>query len=121
MKSKWRYIWVLPILFLTASSIPKIFTMDFMVSSMETTGLSNIETTLILLGIIELLCVIIFLIPRTRNLGFLLTTAFIGGVIATEWMEPTSSPITGILLEVLLWIGMYFENPDFFKIPPKGF
>lgn len=115
IKSKLKYIWILPIAALILSSIPKIFTMEFMVNGMEATGMENVETTLVLLGLVELLCPVVFLIPKTRKVGFLLSTAFIGGIIATEWMEPASTPVTGIVLQILLWVGMYFENPALFK------
>lgn len=111
-KSKWRYIWALPIAMLIISSIPKIFSMEFMEQNMEAAGLN---ITLPLLGIIELICVIIFLIPRTRNVGFLLTASYIGGIIAVEWISPTADPYTGIVLQTLLWVGMYFENPTLFQ------
>ena len=112
-KSNWRYLWVLPILMLIAASIPKIFSMEFMVENMEASGS---EISLPLLGIIEILCAVIFLVPRTRNIGFLFVTAFLGGVISAEWMAPPHIPLTGIVLQILLWVGMYFENPDLFKL-----
>lgn len=76
------------------------------------------EIPLPLLGTIELLVAVIFIIPRTRNLGFLLATAFIGGIISAEWMIPPHMPLTGIILQIFLWAGMYFENPNFFKTNP---
>lgn len=115
-KSKWRFLWILPIALLMISSVPKILNLEFMVDMYEESGIENVKLTLILLGSIELLCAIIFLIPKTRNIGFLLVTAFIGGIIAMEWMEPAASPVTGIILQVLFWSGMYFENPELFKI-----
>lgn len=117
-KSKWRYLWVLPIAMLVVASIPKIFLMDVMVQMYETSGIENVTLTLILLGSIELLCAVIFLIPKTRKIGFFLVTAFIGGIIAMEWIEPDATPLTGIILQVLLWAGMYFENPSLFYITP---
>lgn len=90
--------------------------MDFMVENMESSGM---EVSLFLLGSLELLCVILFLIPKTRKIGFLFTTAFIGGIIAMEWMTPPYSPVIGIILQVLLWTGMYFEYPEFFRLSPK--
>lgn len=84
-----------------------------MARAMEAAGLN---ITLPLLGFIELLCVIIFVIPKTRNIGFLLMTAYIGGIIASEWVALSGNPITGILLEIFLWTGMYFENPALFGI-----
>lgn len=116
-KSKWRFLWALPISIMILTSVPKIFSMDFMVENMEAAGM---EISLPLLGLIELACAVIFLIPRTRNIGFLLAASFLGGVIATEWIHPPHIPVTGIVLQICLWTGMYFEAKPFFKISPAA-
>ena len=111
-KSKWRFIWVLPIAALIITAVPKILSMEFMVTNMEAAGMGHMT---FLVGIIELACVIVFLVPQSRKVGFLLTTAYIGGIIAAEWISPTQNPAPGIVLQTLLWIGVYFEYPEMFK------
>lgn len=111
-RSKWRFVWVLPILILIITAIPKVIGMEFMVNNMEAGGMGHMT---FLVGIIELLCVLIFLIPQTRNIGFFLIVAYTGGIICAEWIsgEPV---IPGIVVQILMWIGMRFERPDFFEI-----
>lgn len=111
-KSKWRFIWVIPILLLIITAVPKVIGMSFMVNNMEAAGMGHMT---FLVGIIELLCVLVFLIPKTRNIGFLLVVAYTGGIIAAEWVAH-KPVIPGIVVMVLLWIGMRFENPTFFKM-----
>ncbi len=114
-KSKWRFIWILPIMILVITAIPKLIGMEFMIQNMTDAGMGHMTFGV---GLIEILCVIVFLIPRTRNLGFLLLVAYSGGIIATEWAAQ-KPVIPGILVQVLLWIGMYFENPNHFALIKK--
>jgi len=112
-KSKWRFIWVIPILILTAASIPKILQLPSMVDNMTNMGIGHMVLPV---GILELACVIVFLIPSTRKIGFLLLVAYVGGIIAIEW-SAGEFPVPGIVVQLLLWTGMYFEEPAFFSPP----
>ena len=115
-RNNWRFLWILPILILTITAVPKLIGMEFMVQNMGEAGMGHMTFGV---GLIEILCVIVFLIPSTRNLGFLLLVAYSGGIIATEWAAH-KPVIPGILVQVLLWIGMYFENPTFFTLAEKA-
>lgn len=110
-KSKWRFIWIIPVILLIITAVPKIFSIDFMVENMAAAGMGHMTTAV---GWIEIACVSVFLVPKTRNIGFLLTTAYVGGIMAAEWIAH-KPVIPGVMIEVLLWVGMYFENPVFFK------
>ena len=110
-RSLLRFIWVIPILLLIAMAIPKILGLEFMAENAEKAGLSHMFFSV---GIIELACVIVFIIPVTRRIGFFLCVAFIGGIIATNWIEKSFN--LGVIMQVLLWIGMYFEDKALFRI-----
>ena len=62
------------------------------------------------LGILEVFCVALYLIPRTAVLGAILVTGYLGGAVATHVRlgEPYFIPI---LLGVLAWGGLYFRDP----------
>ncbi|MEM6516173.1 MAG: DoxX family protein [Bacteroidota bacterium] len=111
-KSKWRFIWIVPIALLIITAVPKLIQMEFMVENMTNAGMGHM---ILGVGIIEIICVIAFLIPKTRNIGFLLAVAYTGGIIAAEWAakEPV---IPGLVIMILLWIGWYFENPEWFQL-----
>ena len=111
-KSRWRFIWSLPIAMLVITAIPKIFSIEFMVNNMQEAGMGHMTFGV---GLIELGCVLLFLIPKTRGIGFLLVTAYTGGIIAAEWIAG-KPVIPGIAIQILMWIGMYFENPQFFRL-----
>lgn len=111
-KSKWRFIWIAPIILLIVTAVPKLILMDFMVENMNEAGMGHM---ILGVGIVEILCVIAFLIPKTRNIGFLLVVAYTGGIIAAEWAAK-EQVIPGLVIMILLWVGWYFERPEWFQL-----
>jgi ABC-type Na+ efflux pump permease subunit len=63
------------------------------------------------LGILELLSVILFVIPRTGLLGTLLLAAYLGGAIATH-IEHAQSASMAIIIQCLLWITAAIRFPE---------
>jgi uncharacterized membrane protein YphA (DoxX/SURF4 family) len=63
------------------------------------------------LGIIEIVAVILFLIPRTSIIGTLLLVAYMGGAIAThlEHAQPLAPPV---IVSILVWIVAFVRNPE---------
>lgn len=57
------------------------------------------------LGILELACVLVYLIPRTAVAGAILLTGYMGGAILTHWRvgDPV---VVQIALAVLVWLGL---------------
>jgi len=65
------------------------------------------------LGIIELVCVLMYLIPRTSIFGAILLTGYLGGAIAIQL--PTGNPFFGevlfpVYIGVFLWGGIYLRD-----------
>jgi hypothetical protein len=110
----WKYIWLIPIGILWVAAILKIAAPETMVEQLEPFNLERPEMTILFLGLLELGLLITFLIPATRMIGFLLLTAFIGGMIATELLISDSVPGFPIFLQIALWTGFYFEKVEFF-------
>lgn len=110
-KSKFRFIWIIPILLLIATAIPKIIGLDFMDENMTNIGLGHMIFSV---GIIEFLCAIVFLIPQSRKIGFFLCVAYIGGIITAQWTSNSFN--LGVIMQVLLWVGMYFEDKELFQL-----
>ena len=67
------------------------------------------ERMMLPLGILELTCVVIYLIPSTSIVGAILLTGYIGGAICTHWRvgEPF---YVQILLGILIWLGLYLRE-----------
>ena len=62
------------------------------------------------LGIIELICVVVYAIPRTSILGAILLTGYLGGAVATHVRvsDPLFDTIFPIFIGGLVWGGLYF-------------
>ena len=65
------------------------------------------------IGIIELVCLVLYVVPRTSILGGLLLTGYLGGAIATH-VRISSPLLTHTLFPVyvafLLWGGLYLRE-----------
>jgi DoxX-like family len=70
------------------------------------------------LGILELTCVIIYLIPQTAVLGAILVTGYIGGIIATHVRVGDFGIVPFIIIGVLSWLGLYLRYPRLRRIIP---
>jgi hypothetical protein len=64
------------------------------------------------LGIIELVCVVVYVIPRTSILGAILLTGYLGGAVATHLrvLDPVFDTIFPILIGALVWAGLYLMD-----------
>lgn len=62
------------------------------------------------LGVVELVCTILYLIPRTSVLGAILLTGYLGGATATHVRIEDPSFIGAVSFGVLLWGGLYLRD-----------
>jgi hypothetical protein len=64
------------------------------------------------LAIIELVCLIAYVIPRTAILGAILLTGYLGGAVATHLRvrDPLFDTLFPILFGVLVWAGLYLRD-----------
>lgn len=75
----------------------------------EAMGLN--ASTYTTLGILELLCVALFIFRRTGILGTLLLTAWMGGAIATH-LEHAMPIIAPCVIQAFLWIVAIYRFPE---------
>jgi DoxX-like protein len=64
------------------------------------------------LGIVGLVCVIVYAIPRTAILGAILLTGYLGGAVATHLRvrDPLFDTIFPMIFGVLVWAGVYLRD-----------
>ncbi|MCI0335723.1 MAG: DoxX family protein [Planctomycetes bacterium] len=62
------------------------------------------------LGIVELACTIIYVIPQTAVLGAILLTGYLGGATATH-VRLGENFIPPAIFGVLVWLGLYLRDP----------
>ena len=104
--------WVLSILlgfmFLTSAFL-KLTQHELALGQADSIGLD--PGTYRLIGVIEILALILFLLPKTGLLGGLLLIAYMGGAIATHLQH--QQPITmAIAVESFLWIALALRFPE---------
>lgn len=67
------------------------------------------ESMVLPLAIVEITCLVIYLIPPTAVLGAILLTGYIGGAICTHWR--VGDPfIVQIIIGVFIWLGLYLRD-----------
>ncbi len=75
------------------------------------------------LGIIQLVCLILYLIPRTSVLGAILWTGYLGGAVATHVRvaDPLFSHILfPTYIAALLWGGLWLREQRLRALVPIG-
>lgn len=100
--------WVLsalPILLLLASAVMKLMKLPGVLQGFAHYGYP--ETQIAGLGVLELVCTVIYAIPRTTFLGAILVTGYLGGATATNIRIGDPSWAATVLLGVLVWAGLY--------------
>jgi hypothetical protein len=111
-----RVISVLPALMLSMSAAMKLSHAPQFVATF-TNKLGYQETSLTGIGLLELACTLLYLIPQTAFLGALLLTGYLGGAIATHVRigEPFHTPL---ILGVLVWVGLYLRESRLKALAP---
>lgn len=97
----------LPVLALFASAFTKLSGSPQMAEHIGQLGYA--PTILPTLGLLELVCVALYIVPRTAILGAILLTGYLGGAVATHVRldQPFTAPV---LLGVLLWAGVFARD-----------
>jgi ABC-type uncharacterized transport system YnjBCD permease subunit len=62
------------------------------------------------LGILELACLVVYLVPRTAVIGAILLTGYLGGAMLTH-LRVGEPPVTHVILGVVLWGGLFLRDP----------
>ncbi len=121
-----RVLTALFALFILAASVaPKLAGADVVAETLSQLGWPTDFG--LMLGVIELMCLVLYLIPRTSVLGAVLMTAYLGGAMATQ--VRVGSPLFthqlfGIDLGLFMWGGLWLRDAKLralfpFRAPDK--
>jgi hypothetical protein len=111
-----KRVWVgrilswLAALFLLFDGVTKLFKPAFVVEA--TVRLGYPERVIVGIGVVLVLCTVLYLIPRTAVLGAILVTGYLGGAVATHvraersWFEI----VFPIIFGVLVWAGLVLRD-----------
>lgn len=68
------------------------------------------ESQLFLLGVLESVSCVVYLIPRTAVLGAILMTGYLGGATASNVRIGDPSYVMTVFLGVCVWGGLFFRD-----------
>lgn len=97
----------LPMLALTISAVMKFMKPAAVVQGFIHLGYS--DGSIITLGILELVCVILCLVPRTSVIGAILVTGYLGGATASTY-RVGDGWVGTVILGVLVWGGLFLRD-----------
>lgn len=109
------------VLFMLGASIAPKFLMADMVAEQNMTPLGWPAKYLLLIGLIELTCVILYVVPRTSLLGAILMTGLLGGAIASNLRVENplfSYTLFGIYLGLFMWGGLWLRDASLRAVFP---
>jgi len=95
---------------LAGSSMAKFAGLPKVIEHLAALGFDGPKLTLI--ATLEILSAVLVLVPRTRVVGLLLASAYLGGAIATHIQhgQPPSQPA---FVLALMWLGIWLRYPGF--------
>jgi len=101
---------ILPALFLLLDGVMKLFKPGFVVDA--TSKLGYQESVIVPIGIVLVICTVLYLLPVTSVLGAILLTGYLGGAVATHVRAGQGAfPIVfPIIIGALIWGGLYLRE-----------
>ncbi len=86
-----------------------------------TVKLGYSESVVVPIGIVLLVCTILYAIPRTSVLGAVLLTGYLGGAVATN--VRAGLPLAGYILSpvyvgIVAWLGLYLRSIQLRRMLP---
>ena len=102
----------LVIAFLLMDATMKLLALSVVLEAQEPLGFSGAATARGL-GVLLLVCTLLYAAPQTAVLGAILLTGYLGGAVATHMRvgDPLFSHILfGVYVGVFLWLGLYLRD-----------
>ena len=103
--------WVLalpPVGLMLMSTYFKLARVPMAVEGFQKTGYS--DNAILYIGLAELACVILYLIPQTAVLGAILMAGYLGGAACHHVRSQESAFVAPIVLGVVAWLGLYLRD-----------
>lgn len=106
-----RVLSAIAVLFLTMDAAMKVFVVPLAVEGTVTLGYP--AGVVVWLGAIQVVCLALYLVPRTAVLGAVLWTGYLGGAIATH-VRLENPLFTHVMFPIyvatFLWLGLYLRD-----------
>ncbi|MBR1218076.1 DoxX family protein [Bradyrhizobium sp. U87765 SZCCT0131] len=109
----------LVILFLLFDGAIKLIPLDVVIETSRELGIpTSLARTL---GILTLLCTLLYAIPLTSVLGAVLMTGYLGGAIYVHVLNGSpllTHTLFGVYLGIMMWGGLFLRDPQLRQIFP---
>ena len=106
-------------LFLTFDTVMKM--LQLAPAMQGTIELGYPASTVLTIGLIQLVCLVLYLVPRTSVLGALVLTGYLGGAIATHVRVGSPLPthtLFPIYVALMVWGGLYLRESRLRQLLP---
>ena len=105
-----RILMALVVLFSLFDSITKILKVPAVVEASAQLGVN--ESQLVGIGIVLLICTVLYVIPQTAILGAILLTGYLGGAVATNTLAEAGlfPMVFPVIFGGLAWLALYLRN-----------
>jgi hypothetical protein len=103
-----RLLSAIPVLLVLLGSVMKLMKPASVIQASAQAGLP--ERLIVPVGLIELTCVIVYLVPSTSVLGAILLTGLLGGATVTTLRIGDPTYPMPILLGMMAWGGLYLRD-----------
>lgn len=86
----------------------------------QTVRMGYSASVMLPLGIVTLMCVIVYLIPQTACLGAILVTGYLGGAVDVHVRngDPLAQILFPVVIGILAWLGLYLREPRIRQLFP---
>lgn len=103
-----RVLSAVPILMLLMSAAMKLTHQPQMIAMLGN-HLGFRDSAITGIGLLELVCVVLYAIPATSLVGAVMVTAYMGGAVASHVRVGDPFPMP-IILATLAWLGLYLRD-----------
>lgn len=104
-----RVMSALPVLIVLFGSVMKLMRFPAVVEGFNRVGAP--EHLIIPVGLIELICCVVYVVPRTSVLGAILMTGLLGGATITTLRIGDPTYPMPVILGMLAWGGLWMRDP----------
>ena len=108
---------VLLALFLVVDAVPKLLQMPMVVEATQQMGFDASAGPII--GAVLLVCLVLYLVPRTAILGAVLLTGYLGGAVCAQLRIEApvfSTMLFPVYFGILVWVALYLRSPQLRRV-----
>lgn len=100
----------LVVLFLLFDALTKLFKAAPVLKAAAQLGFSVEQ--IVVVGTVLLICIILYVIPKTAVLGAVLLTGYLGGAVATQYHagNPAFETLFPVLFGILVWLPLFIRD-----------